>query len=82
MPGTLLAPDRHAQPGAADQQCPIGFAVGHHSRSGDGDVRAGGVLVGSDADVDDGGDVRVGIQVAAQDVLVLQAGIIAADHYS
>ena len=50
--GHLVGADRHAKAGAADQQRPVGLALGDQAGRGHGDVRVGGVLVGADADVD------------------------------
>src|SRR5690606_5833636 len=79
-PGHLVGADRDAEPGAADQQRTVGLALGDQLRRGDGDVRVGGVLLGGDPDVDQLADPVVGVEVGLQDLLVLQAGIVTADH--
>jgi hypothetical protein len=77
--GDLVGRDRHAQAGAADQQRPVGVALGHLPGGVDSKVRVGGGVVGADADVHHGGDAFIGLQQCLQGVLVFHAGLIVAD---
>ncbi len=79
-PGTLLAEIATPSPVPQTNRCTVGPALGDHPGSCHGDVRIGGVLAGSDSDVDHRGDTIVGLQIAAQNVLVLQACVVAAHH--
>ena len=60
--GDLVRRDGHAEAGAADQQGPVGVALGDFAGGVDGDVRVGGGVVGADSDVLHGGDAGVGLE--------------------
>ena len=71
--------DGHAEAGAADQDRPVRLAVRDFARRLHSDVRVHGVPVGGDADVGDRDDAGVRLEVGLDDLLVVEAGVIAAD---
>ena len=74
----LVGADRDPQTGAADQQRAVGLAGRDPTGRLDGDVRVCSVLVGAHTDVNYLRDPRVSFEVSLQNVLVLQACVVAA----
>ena len=73
----LVRRDGNAETGAADQKGSVDLAGRDQLGRGDREVRVGGLVGGFEgADIDDGGDAGIGLEVGLDFVLVAHAGIL------